>query len=251
MIRLVLSVTILVLMSCGASAKEFPRPLSYAEAVGDRYIFVMLGPAEIDAAATPDDAAKLAELRQKYPASGLYPIESTEPVWTTVAPYVPAANAFPSTDGKHLVLVEGDWWTTKEYVAPKRLPDTTVAEQLAAPAISFYEDGKLTKRYTVQELVTDPSRFEHTPEHVLWAAGAALNDDTSRFVLMTQDANRITFDAATGEIVSRREAGFGNPLASWILAVSGALALLILAVWAWLVFGRRKRVTAPATPLPS
>lgn len=245
--------TTLVLFFCAgtARAKEFPRSLSYAEAIGEKYAFVMLGPLEVDEGAAPDDAKKLAELRAKYPASGLYPIAGGPALWTTDAPYVPSANAFASTDGVHMALVEGDWWKTKEYIAPRRLPAEKADPQLHGPAVSFYANGKLLKRYTVDELITDPSRLEHTPEHVIWAAGAALNDETMRFVLMTQDANRITFDATTGELLSRNPAGFGNPISPWILAVCGGLSLLVLAIWAWIVFGRRKPATTPTAPLPS
>ena len=237
-VRWLTGLIVFALLTPTASAKEFPKPLSYAEAVGDGYIFVMHGPADADA--SPGDAVQLAALKEKYPASGLYSAADGAAVWTTDAPYAPSANAFPSTDGVHLALIEGDWWTTKEYVAPKRLPAEREQAQLASPAVSLYANGQLLKRYTVNDIVTDPARFEHTPEHVLWAAGAALNEDAGQFVVMTQDANQITFDVATGEIVARKKVGLGNPLTVWLVAVIGGLAVLILAVWAWFVFGRRR-----------
>ncbi|MCZ2342251.1 MAG: hypothetical protein LC104_10710 [Bacteroidales bacterium] len=242
----------LFLSTITVSAKDFPRPLSYAEAIGKDYIFVMLGPLEVDQAAAPGDAKLLADLRAKYPASGLYPAAGGLAVWTTDAPYVPSANAFASTDGVHMALIEGDWWKTKEYVSPRRLPEEKSQAQLHGPAVSFYVQGQLRKRYTVDQLIQEPNRLEHTPEHVLWAAGAALNDETMRFVVMTQDAQRITFDATTGEMLRRDPAGFGNPIASWIIAACGGLSLLVLAIWAWIVFLRRgKSVTASVTPSPS
>lgn len=246
-------ITLVVLLGAGSvNAKEFPRPFSYAEKAGEQYIFVMLGPLMIDEEAAPGDAKLLAELRAKYPASGLYPAAGGPAVWTTDAPYAPSANAFASADGVHLALIEGDWWKTKEYVVPKRLPDEKAEAQLHGPAVSFYANGQLLKRYTVDQIITDPSRLEHTPEHVLWAAGAALNDDTMHFVVMTQDAQRLTFDAKTGELLSRDPAGFGNPMASRIIAVCMGLSLSVLAVWAWFVFLRRgKPVTVSAAPSPA
>lgn len=248
MFRILVSLLICGLLQPVLAAKDFPRPFSYAKAVGSEWQFVMLGPVEVDESASPKDREALRQLRQQFPASGLYPRAGGPAVWTTDALFAPSANTFPSTDGIHLAVIEGDWWTTKDYVAPKRLAGEKEAEQLQAPAVSFYARGQLLRRYRVADLVTDPTRLEHSPEHLLWAAGAALNEKTGRFVVMTQDANQITFDIRTGAIIEQRAAGISNPLTSWILGVSGGLALLILAVWAWLVFGRRTKVIPSATP---
>jgi hypothetical protein len=249
MFRLLLCLVIGSLLDANLRAKEFPRPFSYAKAVGSEYQFVMLGPIEVDESAAGRDREALRQLRQQFPASGLYPRAGGTALWTTEASYAPSANTFPSRDGIHLAVIEGDWWTTKDYVSPKRLPAAKEAEQLQAPAVSFYAQGQLLRQYRVADLVSNPARLEHSPEHILWAAGAALNDETGRFVVMTQDGLQVTFDIRTGALLEKRGAGIANPLASWILGLCGILVLLILAGWALLTFGRRSpRLNAPATP---
>ena len=102
---------------------------------------------------------------------------------------------------------------------------------------------------SMRELVTDPGRLPHTPQHVLWLSSGSLNEGTGRFVLFTQDANRVTFDYRTGEVLSRGQAGLRNPLLTTVLVASGALAAVVLGVWAYLAFVRwRRPALTPSSP---
>jgi hypothetical protein len=193
----------------------------------------------------PDDAIQRA-IRERYPAgSGLYRAgDPSAPVWA-VDWY--AYEAFPANDARSVVRMHGDSILSRHFLAGHRLPDAQVAEQLAGPGLSFYRDGKLLRTYAVNELVADPDRLPHTMQHVLWLAGGTVTADGTRFVLLTQDSRRLTFDLATGDLLSAKSAGLGDQAQVWAMRV--ALAAVgtgvVLAVGLWLYFSRvRKPATA-------
>ncbi|OWK43722.1 hypothetical protein FRUB_03321 [Fimbriiglobus ruber] len=223
------------------------KPLSYTKPVADRkFVFVMLGNAE-DEAEVKDETAKaqFRALREKYPKTGLYNGESATAVWAIDdSEFAPYDNTYPAADGVHFVRVEGDWWKTKDFTGGRnRLSADEETRQLDAPAVAFFASGKLLHRYTVRDLITNADELPHTPQHVLWSTGGVLNDATGRFSVFTHDSNRVTFDYRTGEVVARGKMGLGNPLLQTVLAVSGVLTLVILALWAWFVF-RKSGTTA-------
>lgn len=241
--------------SCPAlfAAGALPQPLSYSKPVpGQELVFVMLGDAEAEAAQRSDEAKRqFQRLRETYPKSGLYDVVSRELVWEFSGPYVPYENTFLARDGVHMARLEGDWWVEKEYPGGKRLAAEEEARQLANIGVAFYANGEELKSYPVSELVTNPADLKHSPEYVLWAAGAvlqgAIDEGPGRFVLHTQDANRVVFELSSGEVLSRDKVGLSNPLFKPILAVSGVIALVILGTWAWLVFGRKSKPETTAS----
>jgi hypothetical protein len=253
--RLTLAALLLVLAAGPASAAGvLNEALSYAKPVpGGRFVLVMLGDLAAEAKQSADARAKFVELRARYPKAGLYQDGSEEPLWTIRdGEYAPYDNVFPASDGVHLVRLDGEWWREKDFTGGRaRLPDDEVERQLDAPAVSFFADGKLIRRYTVREVVADPAALPQTPQYVLWSAGGVLNEETGRFVLVTQDSQRVAFDYRTGEIVSRAPAGLGNPLMTALLTAAGILVAAVLAVWAWLVFVRWRKVAPAAEANPS
>jgi hypothetical protein len=245
--RLTLTVCLLALAAAPAfAAGRLNEAVSYTKPVPGGFVFAMLGDPEAEAKASEDARAQFAELRANYPKTGLYKEGSHELVWAVVdGGYAPYDNVLLAADGVHLVRLDGDWWREKDFTGGRaRLPDDEVQKQLDAPAVSFFADGKLLKRHTVREVIAKPDELPQTPRYVLWSSGGVLNEDTGRFVLMTQDSHRLTFDYRTGELISRKKAGLGNPLLTTILIASGVLAAAILGVWAWLVFVRKPKVAA-------
>jgi hypothetical protein len=242
-----LSLLALLLASPLTAATRFPEPYSYVKpAPGGRFVFVQLGDAGKEAEAPDDARRQFADLRAKYPATGLYPIDGSAPRWTLDG-YAPSDNVFLTADGVHLVRLEGTWWRTKDFPTQgKRLPADVEAAQLAAPAISFFADGKLLKQYTLTDLIETPAKLPHSPEHVLWSAGGGLNETTHRFVYFTQDRQKNVFDYTTGERLEKAAGGLDNPLAGRVLGAAGGLSLAVLAAWAYLVFVRRPARSAPA-----
>ena len=220
--------------------------LSYTKPVPGGYTLAVLGDPAAEAKQSADARRRFEELRAKYPRTGLYRDGSGELVWAVEdGAYAPYDYIYPAADGVHLVRIDGEWWRTKDFTGGRaRLPAEEERKQLDAPGVSFFAGGKPVKRYAVRELVTDPGRLPHTPQHVLWLSGGSLNEGTGRFVLFTQDANRVTFDYRTGEVLSRGKAGLANPMLTTVLAVSGALAAVVLGVWAYLAFVRWRKPAA-------
>lgn len=248
-----------------AFAAPLPEPISYAKPCpGDQFIFVMFGSKEAEAKLKDGDNKRHAfNVRAKYPVPGmyhvgdvaelLYPLDGGFRVFSAFGVaseffprrYVPDENLYLSGDGRTVVRVEGDWWITKSYSGVKRLSPEVEQRQLESPAVSLFRDGILLKRHPLKSLIHDPLLLPHTPEHILWAGGAVLRDDTERFVLFTQDTNQITFDITTGEIVGTEKTGYGSRFGQRVIMGTLGLTLLLLLAWAFYAF-RRSRVGVPA-----
>jgi hypothetical protein len=259
MTRFVSTFALLLIAAPAFAAGVIPEPYSYTKPIADgKFLFVMLGDADAEAKAKDADArAAFRELRAKYPRTGLYssrwdrrpagpdsqtgetPVPPDKLVWALDDPaYAPADNIFVSTDGVYLVRIDGESWRTMNYPGGKRLPADVERRQLDAPAVSFFADGKRIQQYALKDLVTNPMELPHSPEHVLWPAGAVLNEDTGRFILFLQDQTRLTFDYRNGDLLSRTRSGLGNPMLTGILIACAVLVASVLGVWAYLVFLR-------------
>jgi hypothetical protein len=248
------TVLVLLLLAAPASGAVFPEPLGYAKPVGDRFLFVQLGdPAAEEAVGSASARRQFAELRAKYPATGLYPRDGGPAVWTLDG-YAPIDFVFVSADGVHCVRVEGTAWRTQSFPTQgKRLPPEVEAEQLDAVGLAFFENGKPVARYTVRDLTVDPRKLRHSPEHVLWVAGPVLNDATGRFVLPTQDGQQNVFDFRTGQRLKKVAVGLDNPIARWALSAAFFASLALAVGWAWWAFGRRNSPSphpSPVLPAP-
>ena len=223
---------IAVVIACIAVAAGSPLradseapPHSYLKvSPGGQYVFAMIvpGPVEHEVRLHPDAAARIRELRQVYPRSGLYRRNgSPEPLWT-VDWY--AFEVDVASDGVHLVR-HGPW-----------------ASSTDQEALSFFANGALLRSYKIRKLVDHPSMLEYTVSHFFWRASGRFDDARLEYKLRTRDWNRFTFDARTGEISSEF-----RPLRTILLGallVAGALALGILA---WLVVQVGRRVRRQAT----
>ncbi len=242
--------TLLVVILAAApafAAGVILEPVSYTKPIpGTAFLFVMLGDPAVEAGQKDaETAAKFAEIRAKYPQTGLYHTDSGALVWAVdTEGYTHPDWVFLTADGVHLVRIDGDSWRTKDYSGRNRLPAEDEQKQLDAPAVSFFKNGKLIKRYALRALVTDPGELPHSPQHILWVAGAVLNTDETRFVAFTQDSNQLTFDVATGELLAKEPAGLGNPRLVILLSVIGGLMAAMLI--GWLVFLLRQRKAAAA-----
>ena len=242
-------------LAASAFAAPLPEPISYAKPCpGDRFVFVAFGSKEAEAKLKDGDNKRHAEsVRAKYPVPGMYRAGDGAELIYELDGYVPDDNVYLSGDGRSVIRIEGDWWRTKAYTGGTRLAPEVEQTQLDAPAIRFFEDGRLLKSHPLKSLVTDPILLPHTPEHILWIGGAIHREDAGEFYLFTQDANKITFDVRTGEIVSAEKMGYGNRFGQRLIMATLGLTLLLLMAWAFYAF-RRKRIgeeplsTSPTTP---
>ena len=179
-------------------------------------------------------------LRTKYAKPGLYSTnDATTPIYLLDG-YSPDEQLFLNDDGSCVIRIEGEWWKTKAYPASKRLSMEVENAQLDAVAVRCFRNGTVTHEYTLRELVTNPGDLPHSPEHILWFAGAVLNQQTNQFYLFTQDSNKITFDIRNGEIVARGKNGLGNPMAQATLWITVGLTILLASVMLFLAWRSRK-----------
>lgn len=236
-----LTVAFVVRRPGGSANHSIPEPVSYAKPTTDnKHALVVFGDPAAEAKLKDGDTKKyVADVRAKYPTPGLYRNDPPGLVYRLDG-YAPDDQVYLTADGRHVVRIEGDWWKTKAYPAGKRLATEVENAQLDAPAVRCFTDGRLTHEYTLRQLVTDPDKLPHSPDHVLWPAGAVLNADAGQFHLFTQDSNRITIDVASGEIVERTKTGIGNPLARWLLTITVGLTVALAGVLAWVTFFKRR-----------
>lgn len=215
---------------------------SYTKPVdGGKFLFVQLGDPDAEAKES-DSAARqgFADLRARYRSSGLYPVDGTEPLWT-IDGFGPYDSVFPASDGIHLVRIEGEWWRTRSFPGKRRLPADVEELQLNGPALSFFASGKKLKTYNLHELIQEPLQLPHTPEHILWPAGAALNTDSGKFVILTQDRQRLAYDYKTGELLTRETVGLASPIANRIMIACGVSVSIVFAIWAYFVLLRPRQ----------
>ena len=181
--RLLLA-AIIAVTTLHASATAFadsPAPLLSYKRVspGGAYVFVMLGDPRHDSWASSPASR---EIRQAYPASGLYPNDgSTVPLWT-VDWY--AGRVDVASDGVHLVR-HGPW-----------------AMATSDEALSFHANGQLLRSYVINVLVDDKSKLRRSVSHFDWRSSGRFDDSRLEYTLETVDGNTFTFDVRTGQIVS-------------------------------------------------
>ncbi|HEY2786108.1 MAG TPA: hypothetical protein VGJ05_14160 [Fimbriiglobus sp.] len=215
-------------------------PYGYSTPTPDgAHLFVMLAPSGWLNKLPEKYREESNRLAATYPKSGLYPKDGTTPLWT-VDWF--AFRVYPLADAIHLVRMYADSTLTAQYVA-SRLPKAEEKFQLESPGVGFYERGKLLRQYRVDELVTNPEDLKHSIKHVIWIAGEVLDRTGKKFVLNTQDQNQITFDAATGEILSRGKIGLASPRMPYILTATAIAMVLFAVALAWFV--RRVKVSNP------
>src|SRR5262245_8254252 len=134
-------VVLLALAPLGSEAHAFKpaTPDSFSVVTeDDRFVFVMLAPAKW----IGQDSRRGAELREKYPSSGLYRNDgSRDPLWT-VDWYSHCVH--PASDGIHLVRVE-------------RTPGNYAYD--GDHAVAFYASGKLLRAYSEGDLCGIAQRY--------------------------------------------------------------------------------------------
>jgi len=109
-------------------------------------------------------------------------------LWSVNCPY--SRRIFLSYNGEILAVVATQYYNNG--------PDKDLL-------IAFYRKGRLVKQYTIQQLIRYPallraSRFQNN--YVKEIHGFMIW--TNRFILVTGDGTRYTFDTSTGRILSKK-----------------------------------------------
>lgn len=224
---------ILIFISGVALAEEkpiaYPVPSLFKSSNG-RYTLALIPP-KSDDTLRPENSHHAA-IRSKYSRSGLYLDEdNANPLWTVDwFDY----EVLIADDGIHAVRIHGENDQWRHYKTDKRLPDASVREQLAAPAISIYRNGEALRTYSVAEIVARPETLPHTMRYILWNAGGVFTKDGKQFVLLTQDERQVFFNLENGRIDLSRDAGSKNAQ-EWVLrltlAIVGSAIVAVLGIY--------------------
>ena len=151
-----------------------------------KYVFVMLSK-------SPDAVGTVDTLKQRYPHSGLYRADnSRKPLWR-VNWY--SSQVHISSDGAHLV----------------RIGRTNVAAingqpNVAQLAIAFYRDGKLIKKYLIENLIPDPRSLFRSKEGpgFEWQKRIAFDDESGRLEAALVTGQVKIFDIKTGKMIGTK-----------------------------------------------
>jgi hypothetical protein len=217
-----------------------------------RYLFVMLSPWR-ESPQSLDEVSRA--LREKYPASGLYPRDDpTQALWT-VDWYTPRECVWMSSDATYLV-VGSDWPRDLDESAWEGPGGSGVQPASARPemsgwtVLSFHTNGRLTRTVTFREVVTYPSEFpvrvsSGRARHVRWLRSLRLDEGEMTLTAVAHDGTRTVFDLRTGELIQRMD---GPVPFRWFLAIGGGACVVGFA--AFLLLRRRSRRRRFAASLP-
>ena len=174
-----------------ASADEERAPRAYVITSGDgEYYFKM----------SPDPQAPLDRGHGE-----LFEVKSSGPdilLWKTEGWY--SFHTYISRDGEYLVRV-GNW--------PRGIGPSN-----RDLAVAFYARGKLTKSYSTQDVIKNPSAITASISHYNFLSSITGfkepksydAPDKYHFVLTSVDQIEYTFDATTGAIVSEKKGEAGD-----------------------------------------
>jgi hypothetical protein len=164
---------------CGIlRADEEAPPADYSRITRDGLsVFVMLAPGKW--------AQRNPTLRARYTQSGLYPYtvvaKPPKPRWT-VDWY--ASMVHLSRDGRYVIRY-GRWEAWYDGLA-----------------IGFYDSGRLTRAYSVADLVSCPDALTHTISHFFWLQHSPMFDvGDSEVPIVTLTLEEYLFDFKTGRVI--------------------------------------------------
>jgi|GEM_PF-3295878 len=162
---------------------------SYAVASPDgQYLLVILdGIYEPPGKDVSPETDGLNKLLLKYPTSGLYKNDgSTTPLWT--AEYISWRTGITlSSDGHHMI-VWGGW--------------PSDSNSYSDTALTFYEDGRLLRRYRVKDLVVYPEDLPHSASHYQWVLEYSLDDVHGLLTVEAYTHEKYVFSLSTGQPIS-------------------------------------------------
>jgi hypothetical protein len=174
--------TVLLIPSTKVFADMVGPPMDRSvESPNGEFILVML------ISSSRQDAEKDPFLREHYPQSGLYRNDGSYTLlW---AADWDSGRVDVSSDGHHVVR-----WG---YVAQR-------GDYFFKTALEFYRDGKLLKRYMLDDLVANPFELPHTVSSYHWDEDYGHDDATNTIWVQTYEGRRYVFDMTTGKLIKGR-----------------------------------------------
>ena len=101
------------------------------------------------------------------------------------------------------------------------------------PAVEFYENGKMIKRYFVPNLVADETKLEYSVSHMYWEKAEKRDFDTATNILTftTVDDIIYRFDITTGNVIDIDKVS-GNKPRYIIVVVSIIIVCMLILIFA-------------------
>jgi hypothetical protein len=213
-----LALLALAVLPIAARATTLAPDWSYTKtSPNGQYVFVMLGYGGWKN--WREEPERVAELRRRYPQSGLYRNDDSAELLWTVDWYGRAV--YVANDGIHLARVH----------APQR----RTAE---GEAVSFYANGQPLRTHRVEDLVDYPGRLPEVGEGPYrWVKRDSFDEAGLKLTVETEDGNTFVFDARTGEIVQESRPG---RLRRLVLRGAGVVGLVAVAYCVRLLLTPRK-----------
>jgi hypothetical protein len=125
---------------------------------------------------------EILEVRNRYSKSGMYLNDESNKLLWSVDWYrygVEIAN-----DGVHLISKGG------------------MASEMEDAALTFYSNGSPIQSYSVNQLVKNKRKLQHTASHFFWEKDSLFDREKNRYYIETLDQRHFIFDVSSGSIVS-------------------------------------------------
>jgi hypothetical protein len=155
-----------------------------------KYVFVML--------AKSPDPSKVDTLKKAYRHSGLYTASKSRKCLWRVNWY--ASRVHVSSDGIHLV----------------RIGRTKVASINGKPntiqlALAFYANGNLSKKYLIEDLISDPRSLFKAKGGFDWQNRVAFDGSAGKLEVALVTGQTKLFDIKSGDIIATKTAKHKRP----------------------------------------
>lgn len=164
-----------------------------------------------------------AKFRGLYKATGLYPLDSSTPIWT-FPPSMPPSLAFVSAVRGLYTTADG------RYLA-------RLSESNTENGLSFYKEGALLKKYSLQSLQAVQTAGDNGCIK-LWIGSVNLNEAAHQLEVRHYNGSRLKFDMYTGEEVPLTLADYLPDLLEW--PASGLFTFVALGGAGWLYFRKKQ-----------
>jgi hypothetical protein len=77
-----------------------------------------------------------------------------------------------------------------------------MASEMEDAALTFYSNGSPIQSYSVNQLVKNKRKLQHTASHFFWEKDSLFDREKNRYYIETLDQRHFIFDVSSGSIVS-------------------------------------------------
>ena len=185
LIRIFVVLLVFTFPSYSFGDKFAPQSSYIVISSNQKYVFVMIAPlsAERDASNWIEPKKnEIIEIRRKYSKSGMYLNDESNTLLWSVDWYRYGVEI--SNDGVSVISTAG------------------MASEMESTALTFYSNGNPVQSYTVNQLVKNKRKMQHTASHFFWEKESLFDREKNRYYIETLDEMHYIFDTSNGAIIS-------------------------------------------------